>query len=245
MSNGEDSTPLPAESWERAPALLAVAGPEEPELISDGGGLPFAPARLREGFGALDPEDGAVAALLEQIDRGRRQAQPTRLFRPRAKPAPMSVADKLAGWRELARDHDQALFGRGQPPQLLTVAVRRGRGDRWSPLGASNSRPLRAVRDGVRASSWRLAPSFAATSEVRELRILVTEVTMATGTPIAERLLEPELFIDDERMLLRVFVRPLEGYVGRTARREAPVVVRLPEPLGTRRLVDGAVYAER
>ena len=93
-----------------------------------------------------------------QIDRGRQQAQPTRPFRPRARPPPMDVRrSSQAGASSRATD-DEALFGRGRPPQLLTVAVRRGRRARWEPVGASNSRPLRAVRDGVRASSWRLDP---------------------------------------------------------------------------------------
>lgn len=241
-TSDEDRKPPPPEAWELAPALVPVFGSAEPGLISDGGGLPFAPSRLSGNAGPLDPEDPAVAALLVQIDRGRQQAQPQRLFRPRAKPAPMEMAEKLAGWRELARVENEALFGRGHPPKLLTVAARRARRDRWEPLGASNSRPLRAVRDGVRASSWRLDPSSVVDGEQRELRILVTEVTMATGTPAAERLLEPELHIDHEQMVLRVFVKPLEGYVGRTTRHETPVIVRLPEPIGTRQPVDGALY---
>lgn len=241
-STDQDRKPPPPEAWEHAPALVPVVGPAAPELISDGGGLPFAPGRLTRDAAPLEPSDPAVAALIVQIDRGRQQAQPARLFRPRAKPAPLEVSEKLAGWRELARAEDEALFGRGRPPRLLTVAVRRVRGARWEPVGASNARPLRAVRDGVRASSWRLDPSFAIDAEQRELRILVTELTMATGTPATERLLEPELHIDDERMVLRVFIRPLEGYVGRTARHETPVIVRLPEPIGSRRPVDGALY---
>ena len=242
-TSDEDRKPPPPEAWEKAPALVPVAGPAEPALISDGGGLPFAPSRLSRDAAPLDPEDPAVAALLVQIDRGRRQAQPGRLFRPRAKPAPIGTSEKLAGWRELARAEDAAVYGRGHPPQLLTVAVRRTRRDRWEPVGASNSRPLRAVRDGVRASSWRLDPASVIDRELRELRILVTEVTMASGAPAAERLLEPELYLDDEHLVLRVFVKPLEGYVGRTARRETPVIVRLPEPVGTRQPTDGAVWS--
>lgn len=242
-TRNQDGDPPPPEAWDQAPALVPVAGPAEPVLISDGGGLPFAPRRLSGDAAPLDPEDPAVAALSVQVDRGRQQAEPARLFRPRAKPAPMSVAEKLAGWRELARGDDAALFGRGLPPQLLTVAVRRVRRDRWEPVGASNSRPLRAVRDGVRASSWRLDPGSVISSEQRELRILVTEVTMASGSPVEQRLLEPELYLDDERLVLRVFIRPLEGYVGRTARHETPVIVRLPEAIGTRQPVDGAVWS--
>ena len=65
---------------------------------------------------------------------------------------------------------------------------------------------------------------------------------MASGTPAAERLLEPEIQLDAERVLLRVYVKPIEGYVGRAARQETPVIVRLPEPLGARELVDGALF---
>jgi hypothetical protein len=239
-SSDEDLKPPPPEVWEHAPSLVPVVGSAEPELISDGGGLPFVPGRLWRDAAPLDPADPAVAALIVQIERGRQQAQPTRLLRPRAKPTPMELSEKLAGWRELARSEDEALFG--QPPQLVTVAVRRVRRGRWEPVGASNARPLRAVRDGVRASSWRLDPASVVDPEQRELRILVTELTMATGTPAAERLLEPELHIDRQRMVLRVFIRPIEGYVGRTARRETPVIVRLPEAIGARQPVDGALY---
>lgn len=237
----EDRQPPPVEVWERAPTRVPVIAAAEPELISDGGGLPFRPDRAVELFAEVDPADPAVAALLVQIDRGRRQAQPTRLFR-KARPEPMETARKLAGWRELARTEEQALFGRGAPPQMITVAVKRGPRNRWAPLGVSNSRSLRATRDGVRASSWRVDPRFSLSPDVTELRILVTERTMATGTPAANRLLEPELFVDSERMVLRVYVKPLAGYVGRTASHETPLIVRLPQPLRARELVDGAMW---
>jgi hypothetical protein len=224
------------------PILVPVSGAAEPELISDGGGLSFPPGRIFDSSLPIEPGDPAVAALIVQIDRGRHQAQPTRLFRPRARPRRMEVSEKLSGWRELARNADEALFGRGQPPQLLTVAVRRGRRKRWEPVGASNSRPLRAVRDGIRASSWRLDPDSTPGPETEELRILVTELTQSSGTPAVERLLEPEIHLDDSRVLLRLYVKPLEGYVGRAAKQETPVIVRLPEPLGTRLPVDGAVF---
>ena len=239
----DDRPPPPAEVWESAASLVPVTAAAEPELISDGGGLPFPPGRAVGPAVALDPTDPAVAALLVQIDRSRRQAQPTRLFRPKARPEPMETAEQLAGWRELARTEEEALFARGTPPHMVTVAVKRRARNRWAPLGVSNSRPLRAVRDGVRASSWRLDPTFSLRPEVTELRVLLTERTMATGTPAADRLLEPELFLDPERLVLRLYVRPLEGYVGRTSRHETPLIVRLPEPLGARQPVDGAVWS--
>jgi hypothetical protein len=142
----------------------------------------------------------------------------------------------------LARTDDEILYGRGHPPQLLTVAVRRGRVGRWSPVGASNSRPLRVSRDGVRASSWRLDPSYELSAAQRELRILVTEQTMASGTPAEDRLLTPELHVSDTELIVRIYISPLEGYTGRASRHETPVIVELPEPLGDRRVLDGALY---
>lgn len=244
VPEGERSPPKPpgAAAWASAPLLETVPGPAQPQLISDGGGLPFNPVSLTCPAPALDPDDPAVAALLVQIDRGRQLAQPARLLRPRAKPAPLAPEAKLEGWRALAREGEQALFGRGAPPRLLTVAVRRGGSGRWEPLGVSNSRPLRAVRDGVRASSWRVDPTIPTGRDSRVLHILVTERTMASGTPVAERLLAPELYMDSEVALLRTYVRPLTGYVGRAGRHETPVRVTLPEPLGGRRLRDGALF---
>ena len=239
---GEDRKPPAPEAWAHAPTLVGQASTPEPGLISDGGGLPFAPERVFEPFAPLDPREPPVAALLVQIDRGRRQAQPTRLLRPKPKPPPIETAEKLIGWRELARTGDEVLYGRGRPPQLLTVAVRRGRLGKWAPLGASNSRPLRAIRDGVRASSWRVDPTFGLGPELTALHILVTEQTMASGTPVEDRLLTPDLYLGPERVVLRVYVQPLEGYIGRTSRHETPVIVALPEPLGGRQVLDGALY---
>jgi hypothetical protein len=238
----DDRKPPPPEAWAHAPTLIAQASTPEPSLISDGGGLPFPPDRPFQPFAPLDPRDPPVAALIVQIDRGRRRAQPTRLFRPQAKPAPMETTEKLTGWRELARDEDEVLYGRGRPPQLLTVAVQRGRLGGWAPLGASNSRPLRAIREGVRASSWRLDPTFPLGPELTTLHILVTEQTMASGTPAKDRLLTPDLHLGAERVVLRVYVEPLEGYIGRTSKHETPVIVALPEPLGRRQVLDGALY---
>ncbi len=244
MPNAKDKIPdpPPPEAWERAKVLIPNLVPREPELIGDGGGLPFAPGALQLVFPPLEAEDPPVRALLVQIERGRRAAQPARLFRSKPKPPAMETSALLAGWRELARSDDEILYGRGQPPRLLTVAVRRGRRNRWEPLGASNSRPLRAWRDGARASSWRLDPSFELTPEQTELRILVTEQTFASGTPAADRLQTPELYLDDDEVIIWVYIEPLVGYVGRSARHETPVIITLPCPLGEREVVDGALY---
>ncbi len=94
-----------------------------------------------------------------------------------------------------------------------------GRLELAAPAGRARRRPRVLLATGPRLGT----PG----PEADELRILVTELTMASGTPAAERLLEPEIHLDDSRVLLRLYIKPLEGYVGRAAKQETPVIVRL------------------
>ena len=230
---------------ETARTLVPTLTPREPTLISDGGGLPFEPAATDAEFVPLDPRQPPVRALIEQINLGRQQARKPRMFRRATPLAPMDDAQKLAGWRALASTDEEVLYAKGRPPQLLTVAVRRGRKERWSVAGVSNSRPLRAARDGVRASSWRLDPDFEITPEQTDLHVLLTEQTQASGSLASERLLAPELYIGPDELVLRLYVQPLDGYVGRSRKHETPVVISLPEAVGERVVIDGALYEAR
>ena len=142
----------------------------------------------------------------------------------------------------LARTEEEILYGRGQPPQLVTVVVRLGSRGRWECVGVSSARPLRACRDGIRASSWRLDPERSPVPEDDELRILVTERSRSSGMRAHGRILPPELHADDHRLTLRLFIRPQEGFQNLVRGRETPVRVALPERVGDRELADGAVW---
>lgn len=225
-----------------APLLTPFLTTLEPALISDGGGLPFPPAAPFAPFEPLDPSSPAVGALIGQIDFGRKQASKGGLFRRSARLPEIGTEEKLAGWRQLAANEDEILYAKGRPPQLLTVAVTRARRAKWSVIGVSNARPLRASRQGIRASSWRLDPEFEISSDQSELHLLVTEQTQATGVLADDRLLAPDLHVGAEELVLRLYVKALEGYTGRTRRYETAVTVKLPEPVGERAVVDGALY---
>jgi hypothetical protein len=224
-------------------AIHARLSPLEPALIGDGGGLPFPPSALTQSEAKpLDPADLAVSALLRQIDLSRKQRSKRGLFRRGQRLPELDDAEKLRGWRILAETDDEILFGRGAPPRLATAAVTRNRGDRWTLLGVSIAKSLRAVHDGVRASSWRPDPDFPVSPRDTQLHILLTEQTMASGRLAEDRILPPEVALEQGRLVMRCFVRPLEGYTGRSSRHETPVLVELPEPIGERELVDGAVF---
>lgn len=230
---------LPGErEWERSALLEPRPAPRRPELISDGVGLPFAPAALDHPPEPLDPEDPAVGALVAYL-AARAGVKPSRA--PWKRGRPPAPAPSLDGWRLLARTDEEALFGRGATPQLLTIAVRRDTRRGWVYLGASAAVPLRAARDGIRASSWRPDPTHQPQSGDTVLRLLVTEQTFSGGQRAYGRVLAPDMYLDGDQIVLTIFVTPRPGYQAGSSNPETPVRVALPEPLGRRRLIDGAL----
>jgi hypothetical protein len=222
---------LPSErDWERSVPLEPRSASYEPDLVSDGAGLPFPPAALYAPVGPLDANDPAVGALIAQIARQKTQEGD-------------SAARGLEAWRMLARTDDEVLFGRGMPPHLLTVAMRReSRRHKWTSVAVSTGQPLRATRDGVRASGWRLDPTRELDPEDTIVRVLVTEQTWAGGKRADSRLLTPDLHVGRDELTLRMFVNPRPGFQVKSANPETPARVLLPTPIGQRRLTDGALY---
>jgi hypothetical protein len=228
---------LPKErDWERSAVLEPRPGGRAPELISDGGGLPFRPIALEGPAGRLDPDDPAVGALIARLTARTAGAA----GRGDTAPPPTPTVDD---WRLLARTDGEALFGRGRPPRLFTMGVRLdARRGTWTCVGESAARPLRAAREGIRASSWRPDPSREVEPEDTVLRVLVTERTFSGGQRADGRVLAPEIYIDDQELVLTMFVAPKPGFQARTSNPETPVRVALPQPVGARRLIDGAIY---
>jgi hypothetical protein len=74
------------------------------------------------------------------------------------------------------------------------------------------------------------------------LRILVTEQTYAGGKRADGRVLDPDLYEDEQELILTIFVTPLEGFLMRSPNPETPACVALSQPVGGRELIDGAVY---
>jgi hypothetical protein len=222
--------------------LAPRPAPRHPELISDGGGLPFPAAALAGASEPLDPDDPAAAALLAHLSARAGPRRASRAPWKRAAAAPPVAAPSLEDWRLLARTDSEALFGRGRPPQLLTVAVRRGgRSRAWTHAGSSAARPLRATRDGIRASSWRLDPGREPQPGETVLRVLVSEQTFASGQRADGRVQVPDIYVDADELVLTIFVTPRPGYQSGSRNPETPVRIALPHPVEQRRLIDGAL----
>jgi hypothetical protein len=215
--------------WKSSLVLEPRLVPYEPELISDGAGLPFAPSAINAPAGQLDPVDPPVGALAAQLSR--------------QKPAADGSMPRLEEWLILARAENEVLFGKGLPPRMITVTMRRkGRRNNWSSVAVTRCKPLRTTRDGIRASSWQLDPTQQLTPEDTIIRVLVTEQTRSGGELAHKRLLEPDLHDGHDELVLTMFVAPKPGVQMPSGTLETPVRVRLPSPVGDRLLVDGALY---
>ncbi len=233
--------------------LVPRSAPRQPALISDGSGLAFAPAVLSAPAPPLDGDDPAVAVLLATIARQAKPARPSRVpwRRGSAAATPVPAPPSLDGWRVAARTDDEVLFTRGHPPRLVSVAVGRDAKRRgWTCIAVSAGRPLRSTRDGIRASGWRLDPTTDPTTDPageadparRELRVLVTEQTWAGGMGAGDRVLAPDLHLGDDELVLTMYVTPRPGFQVRARNPETPARIALPTAVGSRRLVDGALY---
>jgi hypothetical protein len=215
--------------WKSSLVLEPRLVPYEPELISDGAGLPFAPSAINGPAGQLDPVDPPVGALAAQLSQ--------------QKPAADGSMPRLQDWRILARAENEVLFGKGLPPHMITVTMRReGRRNNWSSVAVTRSKPLRTTRDGIRASSWQLDPTQQLNPEDTIIRMLVTEQTRSGGELAHKRLLAPDLHDGHDELVLTMFVAPKPGVGMPSGTLETPVRVRLPSAVGDRLLVDGALY---
>jgi hypothetical protein len=226
--------------WARSAVLEPRSAPRVPELISDADGLAFPPSALDGPFAPLDPSDPAVEMLAAKLE-GRAGSTSRRLAKQPGERRPLPST--LDGWRLIARTDNDALFGRGTPPDLVMVAVKKdARRGTWTRADKTAGRPLRVTRDGIRASSWRLDPNHELKADDTVVRILVMEQTYAGGKRADGRVLNPNLYEGEHELILTMFVTPPEGFQMRTANPETPVRVALPHPVAGRELIDGALY---
>jgi hypothetical protein len=240
---GARTPKLPSErDWERSAVLEPRPAPRQPELIGDGGGLPFSPAALTAPPAPLDPQDPSANALLAYLTTLSASKRPSRGLWKRGAAPPPQPPPTLDGWRELARTDEEVLFAFGLPPKLLTMAFRQASRRRgWTHVGTTSAGSLRATREGIRASSWRLDPTREPQPEDTMLHVLLTEQTFAGGQRADGRVLAPDLYTDEHELVLTMFVTPRPGYQSASPNPETPVRIALPQPIGTRQPIDGAL----
>lgn len=147
-------------------------------------------------------------------------------------------------WRLVVEKHGIAEFASGRLlGELEWMTFRRARG-RWKWEGYSSDCEAATLRHGRDAITWTLDPDQPQLGpETDTILVDLGPSECSGGKPAAPRLQKPEFREQNGALLMTLWLRPLppggytcEGVI------EPPVKIELPEPLGTRPLMDGGTY---
>ena len=148
------------------------------------------------------------------------------------------------GWRELYRSQELALYGQEDPsgePGVLLVATIRATDGVWAGEDSGQCRPRTWMGStlGI-AADWKLSTKTTKTSTT--LKVLVTERTCASGTSAKGRIAKPRISYEEDRIVITVGVKPLDGAQDCKANPATPLTITLSEALGDRTLYNGGPY---
>lgn len=149
-------------------------------------------------------------------------------------------------WRILHRTDDRVLLvhsdGTAAEPSIAFMEVEKHDGEwRWagSSIGGGCSLEVN-VSPGLNAVDWRLDPSAAPlTPESTVIHVLVIERACASGEPVGERLLGPEVVVTDTEVLIAFAAQAQSGPQECPGHPETPVTIELSGPIGARVVTNG------
>lgn len=168
-----------------------------------------------------------------------------------ARPAVGDIADALSAvvrepsaWHVLVSVPGRVVYGSidqtSKPWQLRHVTVE-ATPEGWQATDPDGVCDLRAVPGpDLNVASWTLDET--PTSADRSLRVLVMEEACASGRTAEGRIEPPLLFLDKDRVIVTIGVRPAGGGQDCPGHGSAPYTVELGQALGDRVLLDGGVY---
>lgn len=233
------SLPTPTASPSASASVEPTAAPTVPVdlpvdelLYSCGDDIAFAAAALFGPLGAELAPTGPATAL--------------RVFLAQDGVEVNALPD--AGWRLVDETADVALFIAGDPQQdgdLQRVIVERS-AEGWKVGGWGGCRPTVMLGDGLRAAEWVLDPAVPRPGpETRSFTALVTERSCSSGRSPDGRIAPPFFSYGTDAILVVFGVRPLPGNRDCPGAPSGRVGFELREPLGDRRLLDGAFFPPR
>ncbi|MDQ2964292.1 MAG: hypothetical protein M3R57_00355 [Chloroflexota bacterium] len=226
---GSTPTPSPSASPSFEPS---GAPPLDPAVLglTCGGTNAFHPALLEvPGHAESDP-DAAAAALRVEIT-----GSASELGLPGT------------GWVRVTQLADRVQFvapdGDGAGWFVVGLTLRDGR---WTLDVMGECQPEVVLPPGVARAEWRLDPAFPAPAGGdRQIHALITEQACANGKPPEGRVLPPLVTPSQTAVTIAILVTNIPGGADCPGNPEFALTVDLPEPLGGRTLLDGAVYPPR
>jgi hypothetical protein len=203
--------------------------PLEPTVLglTCGEGLVFHPALLEvPGHAETDP-DAAAEALRSHLI-----ASPSM---PRS------------GWIRVAHRADKAQFVTrdvdGDGWVVIGVGALQGR---WSADFIAECHPEIVPPAGVNRAEWRLDPGFPPPAAGdRQIHVLINELACASGRSPEGRVLPPIIAPSETAITIAILVTSRPGGQDCPGNPDFAMTVQLPDPLGGRTLLDGAVFPPR
>lgn len=187
--------------------------------------IEFQASALSAARGAERADDPAAAALQALISNGQGV-----------------VGMPSEGYRVLARSPNEALFGLGEPPELLVAQVKKNAQGIWE-TGSNGYCSPRPVKPGLRAGEWVVDPEKPLQGNGRSFTVLVSGSECSSGVGVKDRMERPIIEYADDSVTVTYFVRPPPpGFHTCPSDTPAASKVELREPLGKRRLLDGGFF---
>ncbi len=209
-----------------APTPPATPGPTEFELAYTCGEHAFSPTLFNEPAVNLrsTPAGTALAEFIEAGQEG-------------------EVILPPGGFRISGMDDSSASFVAplpGDPPYAHARLEKDA--DGWRVAGWGQCRP-EIVITGANSATWVLAPDQDIEPGTRTFLADVTERTCTGGSSSADRMREPVVLYEPDRVVVIFTVDPLpDGAYGCPGNPPTRVTVELSEPLGDRQLLDGGTF---
>lgn len=147
------------------------------------------------------------------------------------------------GWHTLHEGSSEATLVARTPGGLAFMSLSRsGTSWAWSGSSVGEGCDLAVATPGdVNDVDWRLDPAAPVPGpESTELRLLLTERQCVSGGAIGDRLLGPEVVMTEEAVYVAFAAKPPPGdYHTCPGNPDLALVVTLPQPLGSRALIEG------
>lgn len=141
---------------------------------------------------------------------------------------------------------EQALFATIEADGFpgANIRVDRADGDQWrvSGFGGSCNNLAVAYPEGLNQVEIYADADNPPAPDQTEIALLVTERACASGEPMGDRLLEPQVIEEDGRVLVVFAAAANLGAANCPGNPSTPVTITLAEPLGDRDLLDAGVF---
>lgn len=234
----------PAAPWIEPVPTWPVPAEILPEAVRDAPDASLSCLGRTFPMAGLHAADGAETAVGPEFDALRAAL---------AKFGPEFPGSAQRTWRIAGRDATGALFlaAVDDDPTWLAIEVTAApglaadpAGTAWTPKQMGGCQPEVVVAAGFGPASWALDPDQPTPGPTAaELHVLVWEAACSGGAPATGRISAPVVVFGKDTVTITIGVRPRrtsgDMLVTCPGPPGTPAILRLPEPLGARTLLDG------